>query len=292
MLVGFRVSKLSDCRQQNRKRLAAVALLRGLRSVALAATFAALLVLAACAPKLNAGDFECSADGGASDGASARPLETDPVTVPWSTGFEERACDYTSIANYCYGDEPYVFVSEPHHGGHFAAEFKVAPKETRCVRGGVFPESAYYGAWYYIPEALIAVKSAWNLWHFQAGADPDSLHDLWDLNLSKGARAGEWELTILDRPDNFASYRGSEHIPVPIGHWFHIELFLKRAADTNGEIRLYQDGVLLFEQTKLKSDASKFTQWYVGDWADGATPSTSSLYVDDVSISAMLSATQ
>src|SRR3954470_4739280 len=192
MPVRFRVSKLSERREQERTHVSIVALLRTVRRAGPAAILAALPVLGACAPKLNAGDFQCSADGGASEGgASARPLETDPVTLPWTTGFEERACDYTAIANYCYGDEPYVFVSEPHHGGHFAAEFKVAPKETRCVRGGAFPEAAYYGAWYYIPEALTSVKSAWNLWHFQGGADPDSLHDLWDLNLSKGARAGE-----------------------------------------------------------------------------------------------------
>jgi hypothetical protein len=66
---------------------------------------------------------------------------------------------------------------------------------------------------------------------------------------------------------------------------------LKRASDSTGRIALYQDGVLLFDRMNLKSDASKFTQWYVGDFADGATPANSSLYVDDMSIRATLSST-
>jgi polysaccharide lyase-like protein len=246
---------------------------------------AALPFLVACAPKVSAGEYQCSADEGASDGgASGLPLETDPVNLPWSTGFEAGFCDYTKIVNYCYGDAPYVLVQEPHHGGRFAAEFKVGDtmKQTRCVRGGLFPESAYYSAWYYIPEALKDIKSAWNLWHFQGGADPDSLHDLWDVNLSKGVRAGEWELAVLDRTENFTTYRSADHISVPIGSWFQITLFLKRASDASGEIKLYQGSTLLFDQTNLKSDAS----------ADGATPATSSVYVDDVSISATFSATQ
>jgi len=219
---------------------------------------------------------------------------TDPVTLPWSTGFEEGFCDYAKVAGYCYGDQPYVLVTEPHRpGGRFAAEFKVVAGEqnqTRCVRQGVLPESAYYGAWYFIPEALTDQgRAGWNLWHFTGGDAPDPrLPSLWDVTLVKGLQAGDWELVVYDplAPPNDSTYRGTEHKTVPIGKWFHIELFLKRAADMTGEIALYQDDVKLFDKVNLKSDASKFSQWYVGDWAEEATPADSSLYVDDVSIRA------
>jgi len=250
-------------------------------------------MLGACAPKLDAGGWQCAPDAG-SDRGTQSPAQTDPVPIPWSDGFEEGFCDYLqqSGPGYCYGDAPYVLVSEPHRpGGQFAAEFKVIgdkQNQTRCVRQGELPESAYYGAWYYIPEALKDVNVAWNLWHFQGGDDPDSQHDLWDVTLGKGAQDGQWELMVLDRPSGFANYRRTEdpRIAVPIGSWFHIELFLKRRADATGEIALYQDCELLFEKKNLKSDASKFTQWYFGDWAGEATPADSSLFVDDVSISA------
>ena len=253
---------------------------------------------------MSAGDWQCqiegqASDGGASDGgASQGPLPTDPVTVPWSTGFEDGFCGYEKVAGYCYGDAPYVVVTAQHHDGRVAAEFKVnggAMNQTRCVRQGVFPESAYYGAWYFIAEPLTDPGSAWNLWHFTGGDGPNQpLRALWDVTLVKGSQAGDWELVVYDplaAPPNDGTYRSADHRSVPIGSWFHIELFLKRATDGSGKIALYQDGVLLFEQANLKSDVSKFTQWYVGDWAEKAMPADSSLYVDDVSISATLAAT-
>ena len=249
------------------------------------------------------------------------PLPTDPVVLPWSTGFEEGFCDYTRFTGYCYGDRPYVLVTEPHHSGRFAAEFTAIDTEadagagptgpterpenqTRCVRQGVLPESAYYGAWYFIAEPLKKRNrdGLWNLFHFQGLDNPDRGLALWDVTLVEGQQDGDWELVVYDPlgPLNNNTYRSADHRRVPIGSWFHIELFLKRAADATGEIRLYQasdgqDSVLLFEKTGLRSDLSKYTQWYVGDWAGDVTPDTSRLYVDDVSIRATrspVSATQ
>jgi len=295
MLVRSRVSLFGERRFKWRKRPSSVAFLRARYTTG--SLLVALSMLGACAPKVSAGEWQCSDDGGASNGGTPHvPVATDPVTVPWSTGFEENFCDYTKVAGYCYGDRSYVLVTEPRHLGRFAAEFKVIGAEmhqTRCVRQGVFPEAAYYGAWYFIPEPLKDVEVEWNLWHFQARDTVDELHhDLWDINLIKGAQAGDWELEIHDRlaPPNANRYRSADHRPIPFGTWFHIALFLKRAADTTGKVALYQDGVQLFEQSNLKSDASKLTQWYVGDWAEKATPADSSLYVDDVSIGATLSA--
>ncbi|HET7539140.1 MAG TPA: heparin lyase I family protein [Polyangiaceae bacterium] len=274
--------------------------MRGVTGVGSLSILLALPVLGACAPKVSAGEWECPAERGPDGGVIEPPAKTDPVTVPWSTGFEEGFCAYPSLdgAGFCYGDGPYLLVSEPHRpGGHQAAEFKVVGgdwNQTRCVRQGAFPDSAYYGAWYYIPEALEDAPN-WNLWHFQGGDAPaPRLRDLWDVTLSEIAQSGEWELVVKDylvaAPD-VTVYTGADHKPIPIGKWFHIELFLKRAADSTGKLALYQDGVLLFEKANLKSDLSPFTQWYVGDWAEKATPANSSLFVDDVSISTMLSST-
>ena len=295
MVAGSRVTLFGERRSERRRPCSIVALLRNFTDLGSTSAFAAVALLGGCAPQVSAGEWQCPGDGGV---LSA----TDPVAVPWSTGFEaprglahpeEAFCDYGRAGGYCYGDEPYALVAEPHHLGRFAAEFKVVGgkvNQTRCVRQGVLPASAYYGAWYFIPEALKATDSAWNLWHFKGAADEsDSLRDLWDVTLVKGAQAGDWELVVYDRLANNSTYRGKDRRRVPIGSWFHIELFLKRAADATGEIRLYQDGELLFEQTDLKSDTSKFSQWYVGNWAPDATPANSSVFVDDVSISATLS---
>jgi len=263
-----------------------------------------LILLGACAPKLNAGEWQCPSDGGVADGSVADGGITDggvsdggvvgprdPVRIPWSTGFEDGFCDYMKVAGNCYGNQAYTLVTDPPpHSGRLAAEFKVSNStniQSRCTRRGELPESAYYGAWYYIPEPLLAA-SVWNLFHFER---PDnSSEKLWDVTLAKPS--GDWELVVFDPlapPGSENTYRSAERKPVPFGRWFHIQLFLKRATDATGEIALYQDETLLFERKNLRSDASKFTQWYVGDYAEDATPADSSLYVDDVSIRATLS---
>jgi len=308
MVVGSWVSQ-SDRRRFNKPRH--VASRCGFTCVGSMSMLAALSMLGACAPKqLNAGEWQCSASAGGgsggSGGASQSPSATDPVPVPWSDGFEDGFCRYLGEdgPGYCYGDAPYTLVTEPHNSGRYAAEFKVigdGQNQTRCVRQGDLPLSAVYGAWYFIPQALkphdTDNKPVWNLFHFQGKDAPDPR--LWDVSLAQGMMGtDDWKLIVWD-PVVGNSYSGADsgagsaadQITIPIGSWFHIELFLKRASDSTGEIALYQDGVMLFDHKNLKSDASKFLQWYVGDFADGVTPADSSLYVDDVSITAMPSST-
>lgn len=289
-----RVSPSRECSDERRAPCVVVALLCGITRVGSISILAAVPALVACAPKLDAGQWQCAVDAGSAGAPSS--TQTDPVPVPWSDGFEEGFCGYLGedSAGYCYGYQPYVLVSEPHlPGGHFAAEFKVLSdkthNQTRCVRQGEFPLTAFYGAYYYIPQPP-SDGTVWNLWHFQGGDDPGSQHDLWDVSLAAGTQPGKWELMVLDRPSGFENYYGTDHVTIPIGSWFHIELLLKRASDGTGEIALYQDGLELFHQRNLKSEASKFVQWYVGDWVSETTPpEPSSLYVDDLSIRAMRS---
>jgi hypothetical protein len=71
---------------------------------------------------------------------------------------------------------------------------------------------------------------------------------------------------------------------IPIGQWFHIEVYFKRAKDTTGAITLLQDGVTAVSLTGLVTDPTDWGQWYVGNWADNLMPPVSTVYVDDVTI--------
>jgi hypothetical protein len=293
MVVGFGLSQSGERSFEKRRAQARVAFWRVVTGASATSMLAALSMMNACAPKqLNVGEWQCSTSSGGGSGGAA-PSATDPVRMPWSDGFEEGFCGYLGEdgPGYCYGDSAYTLVTEPRLHGRYAAEFKVigdAANQTRCVRQGELPESAVYGAYYFIPEALKHDnKTVWNLFHFQGGDAPDPR--LWDVSLAQGVNPGDWELMVWD-PVAGETYRGTAGRTIPIGSWFHIELLLKRASDSTGRIALYQDGgEALFDRMNLKSDASKFTQWYVGNFADGATPADSSLYVDDVSISATVS---
>lgn len=244
---------------------------------------ATVLAVAACAPTLRVGEWTCSENG---EDASI-PDSSDPVAMPWSTGFENRFCDYTQLGGFCYAesDASYEIVSSPVHSGRFAAAFRItsgdmSSYQTRCVRQGVLPTAAYYGVWYFVP--VLAKNSAlWNLLHFQGG-DTSRAHGLWDVSLVTRAD-GELEAVVFDFL-NGRTHRAVNSRPIPIGEWFHFEFYLERAADRTGEVALYQDGELLIEVKNTLTDDSEWGQWYVGNLATGLTPADSTLYVDDVTI--------
>jgi Polysaccharide lyase len=246
-------------------------------------------VLSGCEPELSAGEWTCGNVAGAPPTAV-----TGPVAVPWSTSFEDRFCDYSAAIGYCYetGSAVYDIVSEPVHSGRYAAAFSVSTAgggahQARCVRQGVLPTSAYYGAWYYIPAPAKTNGKNWNLLYFQGGDAPGRpLNNLWNVTLVDGAN-DSLELVLFGTLPGRV-YRPMTRTPIPIGAWFHIELFLKRAADASGAVALYQDDVKLVDEKELVTDdGSAFEQWYVGNFSDGLTPANSTVYVDDVSIRAL-----
>jgi hypothetical protein len=250
---------------------------------------AALLIAVlpcACEPDLVVGTWTCP-----SPDADQAPGNPDKVLdAPWTTGFETGFCDYTRAGGICYTspDASYRIVDEPVHGGHHAAAYVVTSDpakrgtQARCFREGALPVDAFYGAWFYVPSRATNTGN-WNLVHFQGGA-PGALHGLWDISL-RSADDGRLFAYLFD------SLRGISRVPnaapdVPIGSWFHLELRLRRASDATGEVALYQDGVLLIERTGIATDDTDFGQWYVGNLADGLTPTNSTIYVDDVTIRA------
>ena len=175
------------------------------------------------------------------------------------------------------------------HSGQYAAAFTVrsnAPggSQTRCVRQGELPTAAYYGAWYYIPEA-ITPSDNWNLFHFRSGLDLTATRGEIDVSLV----AAEQGLRLAVFGMNHTPIGGASAAPpVPVGSWFHVQLFLKQASDMTREVALYQDGEQVFEKTNQPTDDAGLSQWYVGNLANDLSPSAATLYVDDVTISSTL----
>lgn len=247
------------------------------------ATSLVALALGACQQELVVGQWACDPEAAVTEisGDSSTPLGA------WSTGFEEQFCGYTRPEGFCYAAPAasYKTVTSPVHSGRFAAAFSVSAgdpdgHQTRCVRQGVLPDAAYYGAWFFVPIRLTNT-GLWNLVHFQGG-DPSRLHGLWDISLVNQPN-GELELVVYDFL-NRSTRKANVSTPIPIGEWFHVELYWKRAADATGEVALYQDERLLFEAKGIVTDDSDWGQWYVGNLAASLSASASTLYVDDVTI--------
>jgi len=244
---------------------------------------ASLGALGACQPDLRVGEWTCAQDSG----AAAMANVDDPLSVPWSTGFEELFCDYARPEGFCYAEPlaSYEIVTSPVHSGRFAAAFGVKAgdpngHQARCVRQGILPTAAYYGAWYFVP-ARATNSALWNLVHFQGG-DASRQHGLWDISLVNGAN-GALEVVVYDFL-NDVTRRPTNPTPIPIGSWFHLELFLKRAADATGEVALYQDGQLLLDVANVITDDTSWGQWYVGNLASALRPAEFTLYIDDVTV--------
>lgn len=233
----------------------------------------------ACEPKLVVGEWTCPSDGG----AESMPNLTEAVEAPWQTGFERSFCDYLRVSGFCYQPDTFEITSAHAHSGTYAAAFHVVSNDSdanqsRCVRQGIFPKEVYLSAWYFLPFAA-SNRGNWNLFHYRGG-NAIPTEGLWDISI---ATAANGELGLYIRKGGETAGIG-ETPPIPIGVWFQIEVFFRRAADDTGELTLYQDGQKIASITGESTDTFTWGQWYVGNLSDGLMPNDFTLYVDDVSI--------
>ncbi len=258
----------------------------GLARFALASV--ALTLLLGCEPKLVVGTWSCSGSADDAGGETGVGAMTDALATPWSTGFESGFCDYAAPSGFCYAEPgaTYELVDSPAHAGNHAAAFSVSAEagldgnQTRCVRQGELASAAYYSAYFFIPTAPSDAVN-WNLMHFRSG-DAAPFHGLWDVTLAEGA-GGDFHVVVFDFLR--MQTRTTDTVPaVPIGSWFQLEVYLRRAADATGAFAVYQDGELALELNDLSTDDGEYGQWYVGNYAIALTPPESTLYVDDVAI--------
>jgi hypothetical protein len=215
------------------------------------------------------------------------------VDAPWSTGFEDGFCGYAAAGGFCVASGPgaYGLVTSPVHSGRFAAAFTVSASsaddagiQSRCVRQGAFPAASYYGAWYYLP-ATATNTGDWNLFHFQSGTPGQTLNGMWDVSLASAADGGLSLYLLYDFTTSRLPPPAQTQWSVPIGRWFHIEVYFKRASDNTGELALWQDGTRLADLSGVETDSANWGEWFVGNLASALKPSLSTLYVDDVTIS-------
>ena|SRR6478735_332992 len=256
-------------------------------SVALALAWLAL----ACEPTVVIGSCSEASGMDAGQAGASAAVSAGMVATPWSTGFEDGLCGYHAVEGYCYArhEATLEIVRSPVRSGKFAAAFSVngnatmaERSQTRCVRQGAFPKSAYYGAWYLVPAVQIS-DGNWNLFHFLGGVPDGETHALWDISLANNSD-GALELAVFNFFDRRFYPATTGVPPIPIGSWFHIEIQLKRSAQANGEVIVYQDGVPALHLTNLITDDTEWGQWYVGNYAKTLVPTLSTVYVDDVTI--------
>jgi hypothetical protein len=243
--------------------------------------------LAACEPTVVAGEWTCPSGDPDVDFGEVVPNPDEPVKTGWSTGFEREFCDYARLHGFCYADPGASFsiVASPTHSGKSAAAFRVTGDaqgghQARCVRQGRLPTAAYYSAWYFVPSRAVNTGN-WNIFHFDS-PDSSGQHPLWDVSIFS-APNGDLSLYVLDFLGG--GTHGKDETPlIPIGEWFQVEVFLRRAADATGAFALYQNRQRILQLSGVITDDTDWGQWYVGNLADKLMPADSTIYVDDVAI--------
>ena len=236
---------------------------------------------------------DVDADSGADAGADADAGLT-PIPFPWSTSFENGSAnaDFTAPDSLCYilGGGFFQLVTSPAHTGTHSISFAVNTdtdssdeSQARCFLSGILPASAYYGAWYYLPATAVNAGN-WNLIHFQGSTGPSGTpENLWDISLVSSSD-GQLHLTVHDFFDATDYDAGAGIPPIPIKTWFHLQVFLQRAADSTGRFTLYQDGQIALDLTGIKTDDTAWGQFFVGSLATALTPASYTLNVDDMTV--------
>jgi hypothetical protein len=75
---------------------------------------------------------------------------------------------------------------------------------------------------------------------------------------------------------------------MPIGRWFNVEMRMKCAANGQGVVQVWQDGVEIFNLpnvTTNQPDANAHCHWMVNAYGQWMVPSPTVIYVDDLVIS-------
>lgn len=250
----------------------------------------ALCFVACEEPPLHAGAWRCGSAEleQAADGSVISPGKDSPLVPDWSTSFEDGFCGYLEARGFCYAapDASYRLVEFPARTGRVSAAFSITSEansdgtQTRCVREGMLPEDAYYGAWFYIPSGNTSTGN-WNLIHFRGSKDGD-LRGLWDVSINT-ADTGALRPFVRDNL-NGGVLMPQDPVEVPRDAWFALHFRLLRASTPTGRVELYVNGQLVVDRTDIITDDSTWGQWYVGNLADALNPPQSTIYVDDVTI--------
>lgn len=183
--------------------------------------------------------------------------------------------------------------SEQFHTGRFAGKATIGPttgspgmaSSAYFYRNQPSPTSAYYAAWFYIP-STVTVRSWLSLMHFRSSPTGDGMNvaPYWDLNVYPTLPVG----TLTTHFYNFFTMLNAEQLvvpTVPTDRWVHFEIMIRKATNTTGRVTIWQDDVMIIDLQNVATTLSDWMQWDAGGSSNDLFPATSSVYVDDATIS-------
>jgi hypothetical protein len=250
-----------------------------------------------------------------------RPLDLG-TDVIWSTDFEEGGFSGLSAAPgtggfyvSSAGDSSVGISAEHAHSGRYSVKLTSSASLPNpgpepaggggIYKSGIFPQEAYYSAWYYLPQSYITT-TAWTILRFpgvrNADAGPDAgLNEVLNLSLeSQEDTPQDNTMTLLLGDTNRQYLTSPLAVPPPVvhaGRWFQLEAFYRNAIDSSGHFTVWLDGTRIYDVARPTNapigDGGPNPEVYftpcslvyqlepIGD----AGPTSAEIYVDDVAIS-------
>jgi len=205
---------------------------------------------------------------------------------------------------YCSGSALVTVSRDVAHSGQYSlkATIRTPSKPTAGVRLFRWRESQdpkfldqglYYSAWLFFPVQYQVTGQFWNVFQFKS-KHPGSIDPFWFLSIGNrpsGAMYLQlhwWNGLRVEGPhqgeSGFRKYEQTT-MDLPVKQWIHIEFFMKQSAEFGGRIRVWQNGISLFDQTDVKTKyPDGDDQWAVANYSDGITPNPATIYIDDAVI--------
>ena len=72
---------------------------------------------------------------------------------------------------------------------------------------------------------------------------------------------------------------------VPVGRWFHLEAYYRKAVDDSGRVAVWQDGVQILDLDGVRTANSDDLAWSVNNYGAHIDPGDVLVYADDATIS-------
>ena len=154
----------------------------------------------------------------------------------------------------------------------------------------------YYSVWFFIPQPFNAWPDGpsggqgWlNLFQFHSVSNAGRVHSGVVLFGRSHPTTGRNYFELFLSPD-FGNNISPLNSPVdmPFGRWFNIEMRMKCAANRQGLVQVWQDGVQIFNLPNVTTNqpyADAYCHWMVNAYGQYMLPSPTVIYVDDVVIS-------
>ena len=157
------------------------------------------------------------------------------------------------------------------------------PSHGARVYRRVQPAPAFYSAWFFLEEPH-TVTDWWAIFLFHARNDSLSLDDYRSL----------WDVRIVERADGNMALQFFDHHTqgavtgaiVAAGTWFQIEAYLDYRPPSATRLDIRLDGAPLFHLEGLDTAIEANVFWVLGNGGAGLQPTRSTVFIDDVAITA------